>query len=75
MSTTVKDAKERGICPRCKDGNGRMWDGGGSRTDCYSCRGLGTWEAYRLHREFVKGWNAALEDFGRRLGFNTKDMP
>lgn len=75
MSVSVEVARDRGICPRCKDGNGRAWDAGGSRVDCYSCRGRGTWDAYRLHREFVKGWNAALEDFRRRVGFNEKEMP
>jgi hypothetical protein len=69
------EAKEKGICPECNNGNGRVFDGAGSRIDCYSCRGKGTWEAYKFHREFVKGWNAALDDFKRRVGFNYKDTP
>lgn len=75
MNTEIRGAREQGICPRCKSGNGRAWDGAGSRTACYSCRGFGTWEAYRLHREFVKGWNAALENVKQRLVFAPKDMP
>ena len=75
MATDTSEARERGICPRCKDGNGRVWDAGGSRVDCYSCRGKGTWEAYRLNREFVKGWNAALERVRTLYGGFEKEMP
>lgn len=52
--------EERIHCPRCHAGNGVVTDAAGSRISCPACRGKGTWEAYRLHREFVKGWNAAL---------------
>jgi hypothetical protein len=68
-------ARARGICPCCKDGNGRVFDAGSSRVDCYGCRGKGTWDAYRLHREFLKGWNAAVEDMQRAVGWRRKDMP
>jgi hypothetical protein len=71
----LAEARERGVCPSCKDGNGRQWDGAGSRVDCYGCRGKGTWEAYKLHREFVKGWNAAIESLRRKYATEQKDMP
>lgn len=71
----LRSAREHGICPRCKNGNGRVWDGAGSRTDCSACRGLGTWDAYKLEREFVKGWNAALDRCKREYTWAYKDLP
>ena len=68
-------ARERGICPYCKDGNGRVFDGDGSRVDCGACGGGGTWQAYWSQRQFVKGWNAAVEDMQRAVGRRLKDMP
>lgn len=71
----MREAREKGICPRCKDGNGKVWDGAGSRTNCDACRGDGTWATYRLEREFVKGWNAALKKVDELTMHTRMDTP
>lgn len=73
--TKIADAKEKGICPRCKDGNGRVFDAAGSRMDCYPCRGHGTWEEYMMHREYTRGWNDALRHLSQVRAFAERTIP
>lgn len=69
----LPQAKVAGICPRCKDGNGRVFDAAGSRMECPSCRGHGTWEMFMREREYSKGWNAAMEHVSAFM--RHRDLP